>query len=187
MKLGGRTGPLLQRAPGVHAIAAPQARAQGRRGELFVPPPGSRRVDAREVLAFLQPVLARWGGRAYARLDDEDNVEVCVKLDLLHLDADALHDRLHHWTLTELRRALPAASAFVSFHHALPADPEEESVLDLQEGWLGLEPTLRLETSPEPSRKEAEAFVGMIPRFLQLVDASGRPAGFRRWDVGTQE
>lgn len=146
-----------------------------------------RRVDPREALAFLQPILARWAGRVYARLDDEDNVDVCVRRDMLHLDADALHDRLHHWTLTDLRRALPAASAFVSFQDALPAEPDEESVLDLQEGWLGLEPTLRLETSPEPSRKQVEAFVGMIPRFLQLVEAQGRPAGFRRWDVGTQE
>lgn len=117
---------------------------------------------------------------------DEDDVVLFVRRDMLHLDADALHDRLHHWTLHELSRAVPHAHAVVSFRHAQPAEPHEESTLDAQEGWLGLEPMIRVEAR---GLREADlsALAALVPKFLALVEATGRPAGFRRWDVGTME
>ena len=140
-----------------------------------------------EALAWLEPALARWGGEVRAGEDESGDLAVFVRKDLLHLDADALHDRLHHWTVTEARRALPAASALLSFRHARPAAPEEESHLDLQEAWHDLEPMLVLEMRPEPTRADLERFAGLVPRFLELVDAAGRPAGWRSPDAGNVE
>ena len=156
-------------------------------GHLFAGAGAPRLVDPSEALAALEPLLARWRGALRWELDDQDNLLVFLRRDMLHLDADALHDRLHHWTLREARGAVPAASAFVSFRHARPVAPEEESEKDYQEGWLDLEPTLHLETRPAPSRRDVEAFAGLVPRFLQLVDAEGRPAGWRSPDVGSVE
>lgn len=119
-------------------------------------------------------------------VDDEEFLSAYVRRDMLHLDADAVHDRLHHWTLREVHPRLPHAWATVSFRRAVPADPLAESDLDLQEGWLGLEPMLRLET-PQLSSREVEAFVALLPRFLDLVEAQRRPAGWRRVDEGNQE
>ncbi|HVM44862.1 MAG TPA: hypothetical protein VM582_02910, partial [Candidatus Thermoplasmatota archaeon] len=104
----------------------------------------------------------------------------------LHLDADALHDRLQHWTLTALARELPAASARVSFRHAAPAEPHEASTLDLQEAWLALEPTFELELAAARAG-DVERFASLVPAFLELVEKEGRPAGFRSPEVGTME
>jgi hypothetical protein len=144
-------------------------------------------MKAAEALAVLRPLLARWGDRVRAEEDDQGDLIVYARRDLLHLDADALHDRLHHWTVHEVRRVLPLASATLSFRHARPAAPEEESEKDYQEAWHGLEPTLHLETRPAPTRKDVEAFAALVPRFLELVDAAGRPAGWRQPDVGNAE
>lgn len=143
-------------------------------------------MKATEALALLRPLLARWP-QARAEEDDQGDLVVFVRRDMLHLDADALHDRLHHWTVREVRRALPAASATLSFRHARPAAPEEESEKDWQEGWHDLEPTLHLETRPAPTRADLEAFAALVPRFLALVDAEGRPEGWRSPDVGNAE
>lgn len=140
-----------------------------------------------EALARLRARLEPLPPGVRVELDEEDHLVVFLRLDMLHLDADALHDRLHHWTLRELHRTLPEASAFLSFRHALPEDPHLESELDYQEGWLGLEPTLRLETSPPPAAEAVDALAGQLPRFLQLVSAEGRPQGFRSPDLGNTE
>ena len=117
---------------------------------------------------------------------DEEEARVFATMDMLHLDADALHDRLHHWTVSELDRALPAASARLSFRHARPADPHEASTLDVQEGWTGLEPTLALDLRAARAG-DAERFAALVPRFRALLAAAGRPVGFRRYDVGAME
>lgn len=143
------------------------------------------RVEPREALALVQPLVARWGVRA--EVDELGDLLLFVQRDMLHLDADALHDRLHHWTLRDIQPRLPTASAQVSFRHALPADPHEESEMDFQEGWRNLEPMLRLETRPPPTRADVEAFAALVPRFLALVDAEGRPQGFRSPDMGCAE
>lgn len=145
------------------------------------------RVQPEEALALVQPHLAPWKGRVRAEIDELGDLLVFVRVDMLHLDADALHDRLHHWTLREIHPRLPAASAHVSFRHARPDDPHAEFHLDLQEGWRDLEPTLRLETRPPPARAQVEAFVGLFPRFLALVDTPGRPEGFRDPHAGNVE
>ena len=118
--------------------------------------------------------------------EDAEELRVFVVRDMLHLDADALHDRLAHWTQTDLARRFPAAEARLSFRHASPADPLEESTLDLQEGWLGLEPTLALDLlRAQPG--DRERLLTLVPRFLELVEGEGRPAGYRSPDVGALE
>lgn len=109
-----------------------------------------------------------------------------LRMDMLHLDADALHDRLAHWTQTRLARELPAASASLSFRHASPADPHEASTLDLQEVWLDMEPTFSLDLAnvgPEETRR----FASLVNEFLALIKKEGRPEGYRRPEVGTME
>lgn len=118
--------------------------------------------------------------------EDADELRVFVVRDLLHLDADAMHDRLAHWSRSELARRVPAAEARLSFRHASPADPLEESTLDLQEGWLGLEPTLALELA-RARPGDRERLLALVPRFLELVEGEGRPAGYRSPDVGSLE
>ena len=120
-------------------------------------------------------------------VDDVGSLLAYVRRDLLHLDADALHDRLHHWTLTDLAQALPRTSAIVSFRHAEPADPLEESHMDTQEGWRDLEPTLQLEDATHATDADLRTFAALVRPFLALVDAEGRPAGFRDPDVGNTE
>lgn len=117
---------------------------------------------------------------------DDEELRIRVERDMLHLDADALHDRLHHWTLTQIDPVLPAASARLSFERASPATPEEASTLDLQEGWVGLEPTLALDLRAA-REGDIERFAALVPRFLALIEGAGRPHGFRRHDVGTME
>lgn len=117
---------------------------------------------------------------------DDGHLLLFVRRDMLHLDADALHDRLAHWSAGELARKMPRATASLSFRHATPADPTEAATLDLQEGWLGLEPTLALELHGT-SEEEVARFAALLPRFLAIVEATGRPAGYRSADVGTLE
>lgn len=117
---------------------------------------------------------------------DEEEIVVSLRRDMLHLDADELHDRLHHWTLGALSAALPHAVALVSFRHARPEAPHEEATLDAQERWLDLEPMLRVDARTL-SDEDLARFATLVPRFLALVEAEGRPAGFRRHDVGTME
>lgn len=140
-------------------------------------------MDAHAALERLRKLLPPQVGVE----EDAGELHVYVRRDMLHLDADALNDRLHHWTLRELSRAVPDASAHVSFRRARPAAPDEESVLDLQEGWLGLEPTLKLDATRGVDEATLDAFVAQLPRFIALLETSGRPAGFRRVDVGTME
>lgn len=119
-------------------------------------------------------------------VEEDEELRVFVRRDMLHLDADALHDRLAHWTIGALARELPAAHAFVSFRHASPAEPDEASTLDLQEGWLGLEPTFALDLARAAPGDRAR-FEALVPTFLALVEATGRPAGFRDIEAGTME
>lgn len=126
-------------------------------------------------------------GHAYLDRDDLEGALVLVRRDLPHLDADALNDRLHAWTKREVERVLPHASAFVSFRHARPATLDEAE-LGLQEEWLGLEPTFRLEMArPPATERDVEAFVRLVPEFLRRVESEGRPEGWRQVDVGNAE
>lgn len=125
--------------------------------------------------------------RARLEADDLGGALLFVRRDMLHLDADALNDRLAAWTARELRRDLPHAEAYVSFRHARPATMDDAE-LDLQEKWLGLEPTLRLELErPAPTEEDLARFVALVPTFLRLVEAEGRPEGWRRIDEGVME
>ena len=118
----------------------------------------------------------------HVELDDIGGVLVFVRRDMLHLDADALNDRLAAWTARELRERLPHAEAFVSFRVARPATMDDAE-LDLQEKWLGLEPTFRLELErPRPTRDDGERFARLVPEFLRLVEGDGRPADWRAVD-----
>lgn len=117
---------------------------------------------------------------------EDEHLLVFRRVDMLHLDADALHDRLLVWSSTRLASALPAASAAVSFRHASPADPHEASTLDLQEGWIGLEPTFSLELA-RSRPGDIERFAALVPEFVKVMEKSGRPAGYRTPDVGNVE
>lgn len=108
-----------------------------------------------------------------------------TRRDMLHLDADALHDRLHHWTLTRLEPAISGLMATLSFRHARPADPHAKSDLDLQEGWLDMEPTLRLDPPLLPAR--VDRALDLVPELLTLVEKHERPSGWRRIDEGNVE
>lgn len=137
--------------------------------------------------ARLTRELEPYRGRVEWTRDDLEGVLVYVRRDMPHLDADALNDRLHAWTRREVERVVPHASAFVSFRNARPASHDEPE-LSWQDEWLGLEPTFRLEmTGRPPTVEEAVAFARLVPEFLSQVEAVGRPAGWRRVDVGNVE
>lgn len=117
---------------------------------------------------------------------DDGQLLAFRRQDMLHLDADALHDRLLVWTSARLARVLPASHAAVSFRHASPADPHEASTLDLQEGWIGLEPTFSLDLA-HAKPGDVERFASLVPEFVEVVEKRGRPAGYRTPDVGSME
>lgn len=138
-------------------------------------------------LAWLRPRLGAWLSRATLDDDGAGGVVLFVRRDMLHLDADALNDRLAAWTVRELRKSAPHAEAFVSFRHARPAT-WDDAELDLQEKWHDLEPTLRLEMeSPRPHEKDLAAFAAAVPSFFALIDRDDRPEGWRRVDEGNAE
>jgi len=146
-------------------------------------------VDPRAALERLRNLLAPHlrAGDLQLALDDLGGAVVTARRDMHHLDADALHDRLHAWTVREVARRLPHASATLSFRHARPAT-RDEAERDVQELWRDLEPTFRLElVRPPATERDVEAFARLVPDFVRLVEASGRPAGWRHWDVGNAE
>jgi hypothetical protein len=118
--------------------------------------------------------------------DELGHLVAFVRRDMLHLDADALNDRLVAWTRDRLARDLPRALATISFRHARPVDPHDESTMDIQEGWLGLEPSVWIE-GPQVSEAEVAALARVMPEFLKLLEGRGRPSGFRRYDEGNAE
>lgn len=122
------------------------------------------------------------------RLEEDDlgHLVAFVRRDMLHLDADALSDRLAAWTRTRLAHALPRALATISFRHARAVDPHDESTLDLQEGWLNLEPSVWIE-GPQVSGAEVDALAALLPEFVGLLEGRGRPSGWRRHDEGNAE
>lgn len=135
----------------------------------------------------LERALAPYAARVRWERDDLGGVVVFLRLDLIHLDADALNDRLHAWAKREVEPLVPGASAFVSFRHARPATLDAAE-LGVQEEWLGLEPTFRLELDmPRPTRAQLEVFASLVPRFLDRVDAAGRPEGWRDVHAGNAE
>lgn len=137
--------------------------------------------------ARLQRALAPHADRVQWALDDVGGALVLVTLDLTHLEADALNDRLHAWIRRDVERAVPHASAYVSFRHARPAT-RDKAELGLQAEWLGLEATLRLELErPRASEAEVLAFARLVPAFLERVHAAGRPSGWRDVDAGNAE
>lgn len=149
---------------------------------VFLASPRGRAVDAHRALERIRQALPEG---LQAEVDD-GHLLVFARRDMLHLDADALHDRLAHWSAGELALALPRASATLSFRHAAPADPHEASTLDLQEAWLALEPTFMLELRGA-TEDELERFVSLVGRFVERMEEAGRPAGYRSPDVGAME
>lgn len=144
-------------------------------------------MDPDHAWAALRRALAPHEGRVKWGLDDVGGALVFLTLDLTHLDADALNDRLHAWIRHEVDRIVPHASAFVSFRHARPATMDEAE-WGTQAEWVGLEPTLRLELArPPPTEAEVDAFVRLVPEFLRRVHAEGRPEGWRDVNVGNAE
>lgn len=142
-----------------------------------------------EVLARLRVLIEPWlrDGRLRLGTDDLGNVTVFTRMDLTHLDADALTDRLHAWTKRVAGVEVDGADAHVSFRHARPAT-HDEATLDLQEKWLDLEPTLRLEMDrPRASGDDVERFARLVPGFVEQLDRTGRPHGWRRVDEGNAE
>lgn len=136
-----------------------------------------------EAVARLKPRLPQG---VHAEEDDLGHLLVFVRRDMLHLDADALNDRLAAWSRGPLSREIPDALATISFRYARPVDPHDESTLDLQEGWLALEPCLWIE-GPHVSDAQLAGVERVLPEFLKLVEGRGRPSGYRRHDEGSAE
>lgn len=147
-------------------------------------------MNPADAFALLQQLAEPWTKDGGFRLERDDfgDAILVARRDLPHLDADALSDRLHAWTRREAERKVPGSDAFVSFRHARPATHDEAS-LDLQERWLGLEPTLRLDLHrPVVSEADVRAWAGqLVPAFVRLLDAAGRPEGWRSVDEGNAE
>lgn len=140
-----------------------------------------------DAYARLTRLLEPWRGRVEWSRDDLGGVLVFLRRDMPHLEADALNDRLHAWTTRVAEKAVPHASAFVSFRNARPATHDEPE-LSWQDEWLGLEPTFRLEmVGRPPTEDEVLAFARLVPDFLAQVEAVGRPAGWRQVDAGNTE
>lgn len=111
--------------------------------------------------------------------DDFDDATFSVSMDLLHLDADAMSDRLAAWIAREVASRLPTASATVSWQHARAASLDDEDA-DEEALWKGVEPTFRLDLHHAPlTRADVEAWAALVPAFLRVVDGAGRPAGWR--------
>ena len=144
-------------------------------------------MDPDAALARLRHLLGPLTAKVETEIEDDERLVAFVRRDMLHLDADALADRLAAWTTREIQHASPHAAASVSFRHARPVAPNEEATLDVQGGWLGLEPRLSLELWPRPTEDAVAALAGLVPRFLQLLEGRGRPAGYRRPDEGNVE
>lgn len=132
----------------------------------------------------LRQLVKPWPDALRAELDEIGDLLVTQKRNMFHLDADALNDRLLVWSRKEVHATLPHANAYVSFRHARPADPDEDATLDLQEAWHDLEPTLRLEA---PRAEDLPSFARLVPRFVAIIDAQGRPLGYRSPDEGNVE
>jgi hypothetical protein len=140
-------------------------------------------------MARLRALVGEAAAARGLRLEQDDlgGAILFTRVDLLHLDADALNDRLHAWAARDVAPIVPAASAFVTFRHARPASRDAAS-LDEQERWLDLEPTLRLElVQPRAHERDIAAFARLVPAFLAELDRAGRPAGWRRVDEGNAE
>lgn len=144
-------------------------------------------MDADDALRILRETREPALDRARVETDDVGGVVVLVRRDMLHLDADALNDRLAAWTARRLRERLPGAEAYVSFLRARPATLDDAE-LDVQETWRDLEPSFRLELArPDATPEAVRAFARLVPEFLALVEADGRPEGWRRIDEGHAE
>lgn len=119
-------------------------------------------------------------------LDDWGHVCVFVRQDMLHLDADALNDRLHAWVVREVGDALPTAEGLVSFRHAHPAS-DDEAELDIQAGWRDLEPMFRIDPRAACDEEALRLFAKHVPGFLAAVHGEGRPEGWRDVEMGNAE
>lgn len=111
--------------------------------------------------------------------DEFGDPRVVARRDLTHLEADALSDRLAAWVARRVRRLLPGATAAVGFENASPATDDEPEA-DFEAVWRDVEArfTLHLE-HPPASEADARAFLDLVPEFLAVVDAAGRPSGWR--------
>jgi hypothetical protein len=141
-------------------------------------------VDVADAVARLRSAPQLRGGQL--GVDELGHLAFWTRRDMLHLDADALNDRLAAWTQRVVRPRIPDGMATLSFRHARPMDPHDESTMDMQEGWHDLEPTFSIE-SERLVDADLQAFLRLAPEFLALVEASGRPAGWRRIDEGNAE
>jgi len=146
----------------------------------------ARRMQVEEALMHLRAAVAA-DAPVVVDAPDDMRVRLYVPLDLLHLDADELHDRLHHWQVSRLRAVLPDAQAGVDFDQARPADMTERGELDLQERWIGLRPYVELDLTPATNQDDIKKLASLVPEFMARVEADGRPSGFRDWEAGAAE
>lgn len=146
----------------------------------------SPRVDADGALELLRRHLSPLPQGVHVEEDETGSLAVFVRRDMFHLDADALNDRLHAWVVREVHATLPQATALVSFRHAVPVSNDEPE-LEFEEPWRHLEPTFRLDLTPQPTEEEVARFARFVPRFLSVVAADGRPEGWREPEVGNAE
>src|SRR5438552_6928443 len=122
-------------------------------------------MDPATAMKRLRALLVELPAGLTLAQDDLGNAIVFARSDMTHLDADALHDRLHAWTVREVARTLPHASATLSFRHARPAT-REEAEHDVQELWRDLEPTFKLElVRPNVTDRDVEEFARLVPEF----------------------
>lgn len=140
-----------------------------------------------EAYELLKTLVAPWGHKLKCERDEFGDAIVFTRKDLTHLDADEMSDRLAAWARREAAPLVPHADAFVSFRHARPST-DDEATRDLQEKWLDLEPTLRLEMHRPPIREaDVRNLAAMIPKFLAAMEGEGRPSAWRNVDEGNAE
>jgi hypothetical protein len=110
--------------------------------------------------------------------DEYGGAAFVAERDMLHLEADALNDRLAAWVSRHVD--LPGVHADVSFRNAVPDESGwAEDDKDHETHWRRVAARLRLDLEGTPARATVVLFAALLSQFLEIVESRGRPAGWR--------
>ncbi len=142
---------------------------------------GATRLDRSEAFRRLHEAVAALGVARKGRLEEDDfgDARYALRLSLTQLDADAMNDRLQAFVAREAAPRVEGTSAGVSYQHARP-DSADDPDHDVEAYWHDVEPFFRLDFHYHPATRErVAAWAALLPRFHLVVDARGRPEGWR--------